>query len=225
MTSNGCRATVDCPGCGETAVIGHGRRRRQAHDRGHDSIRIRRGICNHCQRTLTVLPPWCMPGHNDLPARTTVPGAGDVVPKSTEVFRRRSRGLPWTVSRPSDIRRDPHILGWLEHLWMRRTGSGSAGRSRFPSTPWIASRRRYSAPRSDAAPAGDARNRSSTRIEAERRPVTASASAGGRRVVASRVLAEHADQSLLRRPEKQPRIGRPGHVCFLRDEDFELTPG
>jgi site-specific recombinase XerD len=27
--------------------------------------------------------------------------------------------------RPSDLKRDPHILGWLEHLWMRRArGSG-----------------------------------------------------------------------------------------------------
>ena len=24
------------------------------------------------------------------------------------------------VRRPSDLRRDPHILGWLEHLWLRR---------------------------------------------------------------------------------------------------------
>ncbi len=24
------------------------------------------------------------------------------------------------VRRPSDLKRDPHILGWLEHLWMRR---------------------------------------------------------------------------------------------------------
>jgi site-specific recombinase XerD len=26
------------------------------------------------------------------------------------------------VRRPSDIQRDPHILGWLEHLWLRRVG-------------------------------------------------------------------------------------------------------
>jgi hypothetical protein len=24
------------------------------------------------------------------------------------------------VRRPSQLRRDPHMLGWLEHLWMRR---------------------------------------------------------------------------------------------------------
>jgi site-specific recombinase XerD len=27
------------------------------------------------------------------------------------------------VRRPSDLRRDPHLLGWLEHLWMRRAHS------------------------------------------------------------------------------------------------------
>ena len=40
---------------GAAAVIGHGRRSRQAHDRDHEPIRIRRGLCNHCHRTVTVL--------------------------------------------------------------------------------------------------------------------------------------------------------------------------
>ena len=51
-----------CPGCGQRAVIGHGRRWRQAHDKIHDSIRVRRGLCGGCERTLTVLPDWCVPG-------------------------------------------------------------------------------------------------------------------------------------------------------------------
>jgi hypothetical protein len=51
-------------------VIGHGRRSRQAHDRCHDSIRVRRGICNRCHQTLTVLPAWCVPNAPyNLPAR------------------------------------------------------------------------------------------------------------------------------------------------------------
>jgi hypothetical protein len=59
-----------CPGCGQVAVIGHGRRVRQAHDRLHDRIRIRRGICNRCHRTLTVLPHGCVPrAPYSLPAR------------------------------------------------------------------------------------------------------------------------------------------------------------
>jgi len=51
-----------CPGCGQAAVIGHGRRRRQAHDRIHRWILVRRGICKACHDTLTVLPEWCVPG-------------------------------------------------------------------------------------------------------------------------------------------------------------------
>lgn len=59
-----------CPGCGEFHIIGHGRRCRQAHDRLHDSIRVRRGFCKQCHGTLTVLPCWCVPlAHYNLPAR------------------------------------------------------------------------------------------------------------------------------------------------------------
>jgi hypothetical protein len=50
-----------CPGCNQTGIVGHGRRRRQAHDRLHDSITVRRGLCSHCHRSLTVLPGWCVP--------------------------------------------------------------------------------------------------------------------------------------------------------------------
>jgi hypothetical protein len=61
----------DCPGCGGISiVIGHGRRFRPAHDDRHDRIRVRRGICSHCNLTLTVLPAWCVPGAlYNLPAR------------------------------------------------------------------------------------------------------------------------------------------------------------
>ena len=51
----------DCPGCGEGPIIGHGRRRRVAHDHLRIWIRVRRGLCNHCHRTLTALPAWCVP--------------------------------------------------------------------------------------------------------------------------------------------------------------------
>jgi hypothetical protein len=50
--------------------VGHGRRERRAHDAGHDSIRVRRGICKDCHRTLTALPRWCVPrAHYNLGAR------------------------------------------------------------------------------------------------------------------------------------------------------------
>jgi hypothetical protein len=51
-----------CPACGQTTIIGHGRRRRQAHDGGHDWILVRRGFCKACRRTLTALPGGCVPG-------------------------------------------------------------------------------------------------------------------------------------------------------------------
>lgn len=51
-----------CPGCGLMGIVGHGRRRRPAHDAGHDWIRVRRGICNLCGHTLTALPWWCVAG-------------------------------------------------------------------------------------------------------------------------------------------------------------------
>jgi hypothetical protein len=70
-SGDGCKAVgeVDsdwlprqCPRCGQWAIIGHGRRRRQCHDETHDWIRVRRGLCNHCDLTVTVLPPVCVPG-------------------------------------------------------------------------------------------------------------------------------------------------------------------
>jgi Domain of unknown function (DUF6431) len=51
-----------CPACGQMTIIGHGRRRRQAHDGMHDWILVRRGICKVCRGTLTVLPGRCVPG-------------------------------------------------------------------------------------------------------------------------------------------------------------------
>ena len=34
-----------CPACERDSIIGHGRRRKQAHDEYHDWIGIRRGRC------------------------------------------------------------------------------------------------------------------------------------------------------------------------------------
>src|SRR5713226_7147965 len=39
-------------------------RRKQAHDRCHDWIWVRRGICHPCSKTFTILPDWLAPsGH------------------------------------------------------------------------------------------------------------------------------------------------------------------
>jgi hypothetical protein len=59
MTLSGCLDSVRLGGIG---IIGHGCRRRPAHDCIHDWILVRRGICKACGGTLTVLPWWCVPG-------------------------------------------------------------------------------------------------------------------------------------------------------------------
>ena len=53
-----------CPVCQQPSIVGHGRRRKQAHDGQHDWIGVRRGRCPLCQKTFTILPTWSPPhGH------------------------------------------------------------------------------------------------------------------------------------------------------------------
>lgn len=60
-----------CPICLQDSIIGHGRRRKQAHDEDHDWIEIRRGLCNLCGKTFTFLPPFSLPYcHYSLIARS-----------------------------------------------------------------------------------------------------------------------------------------------------------
>jgi Domain of unknown function (DUF6431) len=50
-----------CPHCGRDTIIGHGQRRKQAHDDRHDWIWVRRGLCRPCGETFTILPTWSSP--------------------------------------------------------------------------------------------------------------------------------------------------------------------
>ena len=60
-----------CPICLQDSIVGHGRRRKQAHDEHHDWIGIRRGLCSRCGKTFTFLPPFSPPyGHYSLIARS-----------------------------------------------------------------------------------------------------------------------------------------------------------
>jgi hypothetical protein len=60
-----------CPVCLSDSIVGHGRRRKQAHDEDHDWIPIRRGLCNLCGKTFTFLPPLSPPYcHYSLIARS-----------------------------------------------------------------------------------------------------------------------------------------------------------
>jgi len=70
--ANGCEkvALRRCPVCERDSIIGHGRRRKQAHDQYHDWIGIRRGRCPDCRKTFTFLPWLSLPyTHYSLLAR------------------------------------------------------------------------------------------------------------------------------------------------------------
>jgi hypothetical protein len=59
-----------CPACDGDSIVGHGRRRKQAHDEYHDWIDIRRGRCVQCGTTFTFLPLFSLPyTHYSLLAR------------------------------------------------------------------------------------------------------------------------------------------------------------
>jgi hypothetical protein len=60
-----------CPVCESDSIIGHGSRRKQAHDEHHDWINIRRGRCPRCGKTFTFLPLFSLPyTHYSLLARS-----------------------------------------------------------------------------------------------------------------------------------------------------------
>lgn len=97
-----------CPACRRMAVIGHGRRRRQAHDQIHDWILVRRGICKACDGVLTVLPWWC------------VPCAPYGLRSRQEALGRLDEGVPAEQAAPHC--RDPDHLpdGSTVRRWFRR---------------------------------------------------------------------------------------------------------
>jgi hypothetical protein len=60
-----------CPICKRDSIVGHGRRRKQAHDEQHDWIWIHRGRCADCGMTFTFLPLFSLPyTHYSLLARS-----------------------------------------------------------------------------------------------------------------------------------------------------------
>jgi hypothetical protein len=70
--AEGCDEIIlrHCPVCDSDSIIGHGRRRKQAHDEHHDWISIRRGRCVKCGMTFTFLPVFSLPyTHYSLLAR------------------------------------------------------------------------------------------------------------------------------------------------------------
>ena len=53
-----------CPLCGNQTIIGHGQRRKQAHDQVREVIYVRRGLCRPCRQTFTILPTWSPPSRH-----------------------------------------------------------------------------------------------------------------------------------------------------------------
>jgi transposase len=65
------RDRQEMPRLSVRSIIGHGRRRKQAHDEDHDWIPIRSGLCNLGGKTFTLLPPFSPPYcHYSLTARS-----------------------------------------------------------------------------------------------------------------------------------------------------------
>ena len=132
-----CAETIlrQCPVCEHDSIIGHGRRRKQAHDEHHDWIDVRRGRCSGCGKTFTFLPWLSLPyTHYSLLARcqvlrrrfeehysweqaTPTLKDPDRVPDSS-TLRRWSRGLDRSQPGLSFLRQ---TLARLAH-WLARRG-------------------------------------------------------------------------------------------------------
>jgi len=122
-----------CPVCGNRTIVGHGRRRKQAHDQLHDRVWIRRGRCRPCHITFTILPVWSPPyGHYSLHCRQ-------------QAWESLREGNSWEESVPNtkdpDRMPDPSTLrrwaGRLFCLWILLAAklSPATGRNIFgPST-------------------------------------------------------------------------------------------
>jgi hypothetical protein len=112
-----------CPVCSRNSIIGHGRRRKQAHDEHHDWIPIRRGRCEPCHKTFTFLPPFSPPyGHYSFIAR------------SQALQRYFLEGLPWEAAAPTvkdpDRVADPSTM----RRWFHKLDSSRPPFSRLRQT-------------------------------------------------------------------------------------------
>jgi hypothetical protein len=112
-----------CPICEQDSIIGHGRRRKQAHDEQHDWIQIRRGLCNQCGKTFTMLPPFSLPyTHYSVPARVQA------------VHRRFVDGRSWESAAPTV--KDPNRVADPSTLrrWFRALNGAASPMSSLRST-------------------------------------------------------------------------------------------
>jgi hypothetical protein len=107
-TAGGGRILRMCPFCLRESIVGHGRRRKQAHDEDHDWIEIRRGLCNLCGKTFTFLPPFSPPYcHYSLIAR------------SQALENHFIQGLSWEASAPTILDPDRVADSSTLRRWFR----------------------------------------------------------------------------------------------------------
>jgi len=137
-----------CPVCERDSIIGHGRRRKQAHDEYHEWIRIRRGLCSKCGTTFTFLPLFSLPyTHFSLLARCqalwrrlaelcswekALPKlkSADRLPDASTV--RRWRGLDSSQPAVSFLRQ---AIAWVAQ-WLK---GGQQGDAPVKPLPWMVS--------------------------------------------------------------------------------------
>ena len=121
-----------CPVCERDSIIGHGRRRKQAHDQHHDWIGIRRGLCPGCGKTFTLLPPLSLPyTHYSLLAR------------SQALLRRLEEHCSWEDATPTlkdpDRVPDPSTLRrWSGGLDPSQPARSFLRRTLARLAPWLA---------------------------------------------------------------------------------------
>jgi hypothetical protein len=122
----------ECPVCRDHTIIGHGRRSRPAHDDRHERIWVRRGICQPCNKTFTILPDWLAPsGHFSLRCRQQACeslAAGDSVEQAAPHCKDPSRSPD-----PSTLRRWAHRRLLSVCCWVK---AGAIGQH-FLRTPTI----------------------------------------------------------------------------------------
>jgi hypothetical protein len=138
-----------CPICKRDSIVGHGHRRKQAHDEHHDWIGIRRGRCSTCGKTFTFLPLFSLPyTHFSLLARCqalwlrfkehcswekAAPTLkdGDRQPDAS-TLRRWSRGLDCSEPAVSFVRQTATCIA----RWLQR---GHDSDPKAVALPWMAS--------------------------------------------------------------------------------------
>jgi hypothetical protein len=119
-----------CPICVQDSIVGHGRRRKQAHDEHHDWIGIRRGLCNRCGKSFTFLPPFSPPyGHYSLIAR------------SQALQRYFLEGRCWedaapTVKDPDRVADPSTLRRWFRHLDSSRPPFSALRRTMLAISAW-----------------------------------------------------------------------------------------